>query len=97
MAFVHLRVQYTGQLRTVAGCGEEQIELPDGSSVADLLTHLAGTVRREAAPYLLTAAGQLQPSLLVAVNNGAVTTSDAGNVRVQPGDVVTLMPPIGGG
>lgn len=94
---MQLRVQYTAQLRSAIGCAEEQVELPDGCSLADLLVHLAGELRREAAPFVLTASGQLQPSLLVAVNNGAVAAHEAARVRIQPGDVVLLMPPIAGG
>jgi molybdopterin converting factor small subunit len=94
---MRLRVQYTAQLRTVVGRTEEEVELPEGSSLAELLVHLASELRREAAPFLLTAGGELQPSLLVAVNTGAVSSRDARAVLVGPGDVVTLLPPIAGG
>src|SRR5262245_57500477 len=94
---MRLCVQYTAQLRTVAGRAEEEVELPEGSSLAELLVHLASDVRREAAPHLLTSAGELQPSLLVAVNKHAVSLRAAQNTPVRPGDVVMLMPPIAGG
>ena len=31
-----LRVQYMAQLRSVIGCAEEEVELPDGSNLAAL-------------------------------------------------------------
>ena len=97
MKRMRLRVQYTAQLRTVVGRTEDEIELPEGSNLAELLVHLASELRSEAAPFLLTPAGELQPSLLVAVNKGAVSYREAHAVLVKAGDVVTLLPPIAGG
>jgi len=94
---VRLRVQYTAQLRTVVGRAEEEIELPEGSNLAEALVHVASDLCREASGYLLTPVGALQPSLLVALNNRAVTTGEASTVLVNTGDVVTLLPPIAGG
>jgi molybdopterin converting factor small subunit len=94
---MRLRVQYTAQLRTAVGRSEEEIELPDGSNLADLLVHVASVLCQDAAGYLLTSSGELQPSLLVAVNNGAVSAHEARAVLVNSGDVVTLLPPIAGG
>jgi molybdopterin converting factor small subunit len=94
---MRLRVQYTAQLRAAVGRAEEEVELPEGSSLAELLLHLASELCREAAPFLLTPSGDLQPSLLVAVNKGAVSPRDARAVRISTGDVVTLLPAIAGG
>jgi molybdopterin converting factor small subunit len=52
---------------------------------------------REAAGYLIAPGGGLQPSLLVAVNNRAISTREALAVPINSGDVVTLLPPIAGG
>lgn len=96
-AFVRLQVRYTAQLRTVVGRSEEEVELPEGSNLAELFHRLATELRREAAAYLLTPDGRPQPSLLVALNEGAVSMRDAHAVRIAAGDVVTLMPPVAGG
>jgi MoaD family protein len=94
---MRLRVQYTAQLRTVVGRAEEEIELPEGSSLAELLAHVASEMCRDAAGYLIAPGGGLQPSLLVAVNNRAISTREALAVPIYSGDVVTLLPPIAGG
>ncbi len=91
-----LRVQYTAQLRTVTGRPEEVVELPEGSSVAALLKHLAAN-SDGAAAHLLSADGQTHRSLLVVVNDSAMGTRDAQNTELRCGDVVTLLPPIAGG
>jgi molybdopterin converting factor small subunit len=94
---MRLRVQYTAQLRTAAGRSEDEVDLPEGSNLAELLVHVASVLGREAVGYVLTSDGQLQPSLLVAVNNGAIATHEARDVLVNSGDVVMLLPPIAGG
>jgi molybdopterin converting factor small subunit len=92
-----IRIQYTAQLRAAFGTAEEEIELPAGADLAALIKYLANERCRDAAPHLLTAAGDPQPSLLIAVNKKAVPAREASSTPLAPGDVVTLMPPIAGG
>lgn len=94
---MRLRVQYTAQLRTAIGRSEEEIELPEGSSLYDLIALLASDRHRETAPFLLRPGGEMQPSLLVTVNTRAVPAGEARSMRISAGDVVMLMPPIAGG
>jgi molybdopterin synthase sulfur carrier subunit len=91
-----LSVQYMAQLRPLRGCQEEFVELPPGSNVNQLLVYLAEQ-QPDVASHLLTAAGEVRPSLLVAVNGAAVAPQDAPRVALAHGDVVTLLPPIAGG
>ena len=91
-----LRVQYTAQLRTAVGRAEEDVELPEGSTLSELLAHLA-TRGRDVAVHLVTDVGAAQPSLLMAVNSAAVPAHAAAATPIKCGDVVTLMPPIAGG
>jgi len=91
-----LRVQYTAQLRTAAGRPEEEVELPDGSSLGVLLRHLAARLDG-AAPHLIAADGRPHRSLLIVVNDAAVPTHDAAGTLLYSGDVVLLLPPIAGG
>jgi molybdopterin converting factor small subunit len=92
-----LRVQYTAQLRTAIGCAEEEVELPDGSSLAALLDHLANLRGHEAAKHLLTPGGDALHSLLVIINDSAQPASSARTTLLRPGDTVSLLPPIAGG
>lgn len=92
-----VHIQYTAQLRTVIGRGEEEAELPEGSTLAALLNHLAERHNRVASPHLLTATGQTQGSLLIVVNNSAVAAHQSDSICLRAGDVVTLLPPIAGG
>ncbi len=92
-----LLIQYTGQLRTAVGRSDDRVELPEGSTVAALLAQLGESVGESARPHLLTQAGTMQPSLLVAVNETACPARQAASTVLQDGDSVVLLPPIAGG
>lgn len=91
-----LRVQYMAQLRTAVGQSEEAVELPEGTRLSELLAHLA-VAHGEARSHFVTETGQARPSLLIVVNESAVSARDAATTVLQPNDVVTLLPPIAGG
>jgi sulfur carrier protein ThiS len=78
------------------GHSEEDMELPEGSTLADLLRRLADR-RRDAETHLLTPEREPRPSLLIVVNDAAVSAREAATVQLNPGDIVTLLPPIAGG
>ena len=88
-----VRVQFTAQLRTALGKAAEEVELPEGSSVAELLRQLVNRFDG-AAPHLLKPTGEPQSSLLIVINEAVATTQ---SVHLRAGDVVTLLPPIAGG
>lgn len=91
-----LRVQYMAQLRTLIGQAEEVIELPEASRLSDLLAHLA-TSHRGARSHFVTETGQARPSLVIVINDSAISARDAATTGLHSNDVVTLLPPIAGG
>ncbi|MFZ5871479.1 MAG: MoaD/ThiS family protein [Actinomycetota bacterium] len=78
-------VRYFAGAAAAAGADEEKVELPAGATVADLVTHLAGTHPR-LAPVLDVA------SLLL----DEVTVRDR-TVVVPDGATVDVLPPFAGG
>lgn len=91
-----LRVQYMAQLRGAVGRAEEVVDVSEGTSLAELLSQLAAT-HHAARIQLVTEAGLARPSLLVVVNDSAVSSREAATTLLHPDDVVTLLPPIAGG
>jgi len=89
-------VRFTGPLRTLAGCPELALSLPDGATLLDLLAALRSILP---APFvdqvvtpLETGAG---PLLLV---NRAPVDRPVGLARpLADGDVVAVAPPMAGG
>ena len=92
-----LRIQYTGQLRTAAGRSEEQLDLPEPPTIPALLSQLACRLGDAAAPHLVTASGAAPCGLLVILNDTAIPTPHTASATLQPGDTITLLPPIAGG
>jgi molybdopterin converting factor small subunit len=85
-------VRYLAQLRRLAGCTAEQIELPDPCTAAGLV---AALVDRHPAlqPALVDEHGQVRRTILVFVGD-----EQAGPDRLLgDGDEVTLLTPIAGG
>ena len=81
---MRVRVLYFGVLKDVAGQSRAEMELEEGTSVADLLTQHRG---------LAMAAGSVWDSIAVAVNQEYARVSDV----LKNGDEVALLPPVSGG
>lgn len=91
-----LRVKYSAQLRAALPRAEEEIELPAESRLSELLLHLADR-HHSGRPHLVNESGEARASLLMVVNELAVSAADASTVRLCEGDIVWLLPPIAGG
>lgn len=94
---MNVHVEYTGQLPTVIGRAHEVVLLPDGATLAALLEHLAAWGSASLQTHLRSDDGRWRTSLLIAVNGCAHSARLAETVLLNDGDVVTLLPPIGGG
>jgi molybdopterin converting factor small subunit len=95
---MQIRVKFAGPFRTLAGRAEEDVSLPDGAGLRDLLHALATTLPPEFAHEVL---GPLQtgdaPTALLLVN--AVNLSGPAGLDhpLAGGDVVAFVPPMSGG
>ncbi len=78
------RVEFYSVLRDIAGQGEIELSLPDGATVAELLAALYAKF-----PTLAT----WDSRLLLAADLDYVERTHA----LQPGEVVSVMPPVQGG
>lgn len=94
---MNVRVEFAGQLQTATGRANDLIELPEGSTVAMLLSELGQRYGDAARPHFFSAAGQMQSSLLVAINGTALPSRQAGATVLHEDDTVLLLPPIAGG
>lgn len=81
---MQVKVLFFGQLKELVGAGEEQVELPAGAAVADLLARYRLRVPHWA---------DLQSSLAVAVNQ---EYADA-EAPLHANDEVAFLPPVSGG
>lgn len=79
-----VKVSFYSYFKDLTGCAETCEELPEGTSLSDLLQRLGARFPRLAA---------MRNSMLVAVG---VDYQDR-TYRLQPGDEVALFPPVQGG
>jgi molybdopterin converting factor subunit 1 len=92
---VRVKVLYFGILKDQFGAAEQQVELPGGANVAELLELLRGQTSNSAMgnPEKNAQEEQLWRSLAVAVNREYGSASTV----LRDGDEVALLPPVSGG
>ncbi|MCE2725626.1 MAG: MoaD/ThiS family protein [Planctomycetaceae bacterium] len=87
-------VTFTGPLRDA---GPVEMAVPEGTTLVDVCRGLAHAAADEVRRHLLTVDGEIEPSLLVAVNSMGVPPEERAGRLLVDGDDVLLMPPIAGG
>jgi molybdopterin synthase catalytic subunit len=81
---VNIRLLFFGQLKDVAGCASDSVDLAEGATVADLLAQY-----EKKAPRLK----DFLPSTAIALNQKFAFPAS----RLKEGDEVALLPPVSGG
>ena len=89
-----IKLVYLGQLRQLAGIGEEERDAADGATVQDVALACAQQ-HGEAFASVIVGDGGLRPSLMVLVNGSAIDKSAP--IVLSEGDEVTLLAAIAGG
>jgi molybdopterin converting factor small subunit len=80
-----IRVDFFGQVRETVG--GRRTEVPDCPSVGALLSHLAGRYGKEFLPS----------GLIIMVNGRHIAHTGFLETPLEPGDLVSIFPVIGGG
>jgi molybdopterin synthase catalytic subunit len=81
---MHVRLLFFATLKDIVGSREMQLDVPMGSTVGDVLTHLEGSYPRMK---------EYRPVVLTAINEEYVDR----NARIEDGDEVAIFPPVSGG
>lgn len=87
-------VTFTGPLRQA---GPAELAVPEGATLTDVCRRLADAAPGEVRRHLLTVDGDIEPSLLVAVNGMGVPPEERAGRLLVDGDDLLIMPPIAGG
>ena len=81
---MQVRTLFFAAYRDAMGTGSLDLELPDGTTVGDLI----GRLRSRGTPF-----DRLPPAPAVALNRTLVR----GDTRLAPGDEIAFLPPVAGG
>ena len=81
---MRIRILFFGMLKDVVGQSQEELEMPEGSSAADVLAHYESRFPR---------LGVSMSSLALAVNQEYADPDS----KLKAGDEVALLPPVSGG
>ncbi len=92
---MQIHVQYSAQIKKLAGCGNEAIEVEDGTSAQAAIKRLASEHGDALSRYLLDADGCLQRTVLAFVNDTQVRWDEERELR--DGDQLVFMAAIAGG
>ncbi|NHV96266.1 MAG: MoaD family protein [Thaumarchaeota archaeon] len=92
-----ITTKYFAALREITGKKEEAFEFNGEVDARKFLEALVARYGKKSAEFLLDQKGTLRESLVMLVNGNAVDTSDLASLKLKNGDLVVILPPIGGG
>ena len=93
-----IKVRYFTTLRELAGNKEEEMEIKEGSALADLIEKIALNYGEDALNYLYAEGTRvIDPSIQFLVNSVSVSNLQGLKTELKNGDVVAIIPPVGGG
>jgi MoaD family protein len=96
-SLIRVEVSYFSNVRALIGESGSTLDLPERSSVHDLLNVVAARYGDELREYLLTDEGVLHSHVVVILNGRGVGVLDGLDTILEAGDRVAILPSIGGG
>jgi molybdopterin synthase sulfur carrier subunit len=94
---IKVTVKFFTTLREIVGKKEEQLELFRPITVEALLKQLSKTYGNEFVDYIFDDLGNVRGHLQFLVNGKSVTTMQGFKTKLNDGDQIAILPPVGGG
>ncbi|MEM2935715.1 MAG: ubiquitin-like small modifier protein 1 [Candidatus Bathyarchaeia archaeon] len=93
-----VKVRYFTTLRELARTIEEEIEMENGATLSDLLEKIVLKYGETAHNYLYDKeSGAVDPSIQFLINGVSMRNLQGVRTELKDGNVVAIVPPIGGG
>jgi len=90
-------VKFFTELRELTGKKEEEIELPNAITVADLLNLLSKRHGRGFTNYVYDERVRVRGHLQFLINGKSIITLQGFETKLKEGDNFAIIPPVGGG
>jgi len=94
---VQVTVKFFTTLREIVGKKEEQIEFSSPVTVEALLKQLSKIYGKEFVDYVFDELGNVRGHLQILVNGKSITTMQGSKTKMNSGDQIAILPPVGGG
>jgi molybdopterin synthase sulfur carrier subunit len=94
---LEVEVKYYAMLREASGRKREVFEVPEGSSVGDLMDLIVGKYGDPFHKYVYDSEKQVRDYLSFMLNGVSVSSLEGFGTALGDGDVLAILPPIGGG
>jgi len=92
-----VKVKFFTVLREITQKREEEIELPNAATVERLINLLSERHGRKFTEYVYGEAKKVRSDLQFLVNGRSTTTLQGFKTKLENGDKVAILPPVGGG
>ena len=92
-----VKVKFFTSLREITQKREEKIELPEAATVEGLLNLLSERHGRKFTEYVFGEAKRARSDLQFLVNGRSITMLQGFKTKLENGDEVAILPPVGGG
>lgn len=92
-----VEVRFFTSLREITGKKVEEIQLQDAITVEELLTKLSKKYGKELREYLYNEEEKIHDYLSILVNGKSINVLQGLDTKLKKGDVIAILPPVGGG
>jgi molybdopterin synthase sulfur carrier subunit len=96
---VQISIRYFTVLREITGKREEKLAYPENQkfAITTVLKTLSNKYGKPFTDYVFNTEGQVKSFLQVLINGTNITTLNGAKTILKDGDVLAILPPIGGG
>jgi MoaD family protein len=94
---MRVTVKFFTALREIAGKKEEEFEFSRGTTVKEALKHLSENYGQTFKEYIYNERGRVKGHLEFLINGKSITTLKGFETKLNDGDKIAIIPPVGGG